>query len=160
MGTALSHGQRLPVLTCGSTLSLPCPRPHIAAGVFVCVKRGRKSRASLNKIARCRDEIAKGHNNRRTARQTFGVNMIRKLALGLAATVAVGAAVLAPTAASAFSVKVGPGYHPHYYPHHHRVYVAPPLIVGAPLIAPGCMQKQMVQTKKGLRMRMVNTCAF
>ena len=90
--------------------------------------------------------------------------MIRKFALGLVAAVTLGAAALVPTAASAFSVKVGvgSGWHPHYHPHHHRVYVAPPMFVGAPLLAaqPGCMEKRLVQTRKGLRWRTVNACAF
>lgn len=85
--------------------------------------------------------------------------MIRKLALGLVAAATLGTAALAPTAASAFTVKAGPGWHPHW-PHHHRVYVAPPLFVGAPVFAPGCYQKRMVQTRKGLRWRTVNVCAF
>jgi hypothetical protein len=85
--------------------------------------------------------------------------LIRKFALGLAAAVTLGAAALVPTAASAFTVKVGPG-HPHWHPHHHRVYVAPPLIVGAPLIGPSCLEKRLVQTRKGLRWRTVNVCAF
>ena len=86
--------------------------------------------------------------------------MIRKLALGLVAAAIVGAAALAPTAASAFTVKVGVG--PTWYPHHHHVYVAPPVLIGAPLIAPQptCMEKRLVQTRKGLRWRMVNVCAF
>jgi hypothetical protein len=86
--------------------------------------------------------------------------LIRKFALGLTAVVALGAAALAPTAASAFTVKVGPG-HPHWHPHHHhRVYVAPPLFVGAPVIGPSCLEKRLVQTRKGLRWRTVNVCAF
>jgi hypothetical protein len=86
--------------------------------------------------------------------------MIRKLALGLVAAATVGAAALAPTAASAFSVKVGVGTG--WHPHHHRIYVAPPLLVGAPLLVPqpSCMEKRLVQTKKGLRWRVVNVCAF
>jgi hypothetical protein len=88
--------------------------------------------------------------------------MIRKLTLGLAAALAIGAAALAPTSASAFTVKVGPGWHPHHhhhhYPHHHhRVFVAPPLFVAAPV---NCMEKRLVQTRKGLRWRTVNVCAF
>ena len=87
--------------------------------------------------------------------------MICKLALGLVAAATVGAAALAPTTASAFSVKVGVG-HPHHHWHpHHRVYVAPaPLYVGAPLVAPGCFAKRLVPTRKGLRWRTVNVCAF
>jgi hypothetical protein len=86
--------------------------------------------------------------------------MIRKLALGLLATATVAAAALAPSAASAFTVKVGPGYHPHWHHHHHRVYVAPPLFVGAPVMASSCMEKRLIQTRKGLRWRTVNVCAF
>lgn len=84
--------------------------------------------------------------------------MIRKFALGFAAFVTLGAAALAPTAASAFTVKVGPG--PHWHPHHHHVYVAPPLYIGAPVIAPGCFEKRLVPTRKGMRWRTVNVCAF
>ena len=86
--------------------------------------------------------------------------MIRKLALGLVAAATVGVAALAPTSASAFSVKVGVG--PTWYPHYHHVYVAPPLLVGAPLLAPtqSCMQQRLVKTKKGPRWRLVNVCAF
>ena len=89
--------------------------------------------------------------------------MIRKLTLGLAAALTVGAAALAPTAASAFTVKVGPGWGPHWHHphHHHHVYVAPPLYVGAPVMAaPSCMERRLVQTRKGLRWRTVNACAF
>ncbi|MEZ5765312.1 MAG: hypothetical protein R3D69_14400 [Xanthobacteraceae bacterium] len=84
--------------------------------------------------------------------------MIRKLVLGFAAAVTIGAAALAPTAASAFTVKVGHGHgwHPHH--HHHRVYVAPPLFVGAPLVSASCFENRLVQTRKGLRWRTVNLC--
>ena len=87
--------------------------------------------------------------------------MIRKLALGLVAAATVGVAALAPTAASAFSVKVGVG--PVWYPHHHHhMYVAPPMFVAAPLLAPTptCLERRLVQTRKGLRWRTVNVCAF
>lgn len=86
--------------------------------------------------------------------------MIRKLALGLVAAATLGAAAIAPTAASAFTVKAGPGWHPHWHHPHHRVYVAPPLFIGAPMIAPSCLEKRLVQTRKGLRWRTVNVCAF
>lgn len=86
--------------------------------------------------------------------------MIRKFALGLAAALTISAAALAPTAASAFTVKVGPGWHPHHHHHHHRAYVGPSLYVGAPLMAPSCMERRLVQTRKGLRWRTVNVCAF
>jgi hypothetical protein len=106
--------------------------------------------------------LGKGRHQRgEIGRRTFlELRMIRKLALGLVAAATVGAAALAPTAASAFSVKVGVG--PHWHPHHHRVYVAPPLYVGPPLIAsaPSCLERRLVQTRKGLRWRTVNVCAF
>jgi hypothetical protein len=87
--------------------------------------------------------------------------LIRKLTLGLVAALTVGAAALAPTAASAFTVKVGPGWHPHHHHYHHRVYVAPPMFVGAPVMAaPSCLERRLVQTRKGLRWRTVNVCAF
>lgn len=82
--------------------------------------------------------------------------MIRKLALGFAAAATIAAAALAPTAASAFTVKVGPGWHPHH--HHHRIYVAPPMVVGAPLVSAGCFEKRRIQTRKGMRWRTVNVC--
>lgn len=85
--------------------------------------------------------------------------MIRKLVLGFAAAVTIGAAALAPTAASAFTVKVGNGWHPHHH-HHHRVYVAPPMFVGGPIVSAGCFEKRLVQTRKGMRWWTVNLCAF
>ncbi|MDQ8729895.1 hypothetical protein [Bradyrhizobium sp. LHD-71] len=88
--------------------------------------------------------------------------MIRKFALGLVAVAALGAAALAPTAASAFPLK-GKGWHPHPHPHwhhHHPVYMAPSLYIGAPMMSPGCFEKRLVQTKKGLRWRTVNVCAY
>lgn len=83
--------------------------------------------------------------------------MIRKLALGFAAAATIAAAALAPTAASAFTVKVGPGWHPHHH-HHHRIYVAPPMVVGAPFVSASCFEKRLIQTRKGMRWRTVNVC--
>ena len=90
--------------------------------------------------------------------------MIRKFALGLVAAVALGRCALAPTAASAFSVKVGvgSGWHPHYHPS------PPPRLRGSADVrwraaagrAPSCLEKRLVQTRKGLRWRTVNVCAF
>ena len=89
--------------------------------------------------------------------------MIRKLALGLAAAAVVGAAALAPTAASAGGF-IWPNYHPHHHPHFFGpplIAVAPaPMIVGGPSIPPSCFQRRLVQTWKGLRWRTVNVCAF
>jgi hypothetical protein len=79
--------------------------------------------------------------------------MIRKLALGLAAAITLGVAALAPSAASAG------GFHHHHY--RHGLFFAPaPIIVSTPVLGPGCFQKRLVQTRKGLRWRTVNACAF
>jgi hypothetical protein len=115
----------------------------------------------LNGLKRRDDTFRKGrHMNAASIIAAFflELRMIRKLALGLVAAATVGAAALAPTAASAFTVKVGPTWHPH----HHHVYVAPPLYLGAPQIAsaPSCLERRLVQTRKGLRWRTVNVCAF
>ena len=80
--------------------------------------------------------------------------MIRKFALGIAAAITLGAAALAPTAASAG------GFH-HHHKHRHGVFFAPaPVIVGAPFVGAGCFQKRLIQTRKGLRWLTVNVCAF
>ncbi len=82
--------------------------------------------------------------------------MIRKLALGLAATLVIGTATLAPTAASAG------GFWPHHHHHHHsRILIAPaPIFVAPPMLPASCFQKRLVQTYKGLRWRTVNVCAY
>ncbi|MEH2509279.1 hypothetical protein V1291_000633 [Nitrobacteraceae bacterium AZCC 1564] len=78
---------------------------------------------------------------------------MRKLAIGFAAAVALSAAALLPTAASA-----GPkGWHHH---HHHGVhghwFGGPRLIVSGGYT--GCYVKRLVQTRYGLRYRVVNVC--
>lgn len=83
--------------------------------------------------------------------------MIRKLTLGLVAAASLCAAALAPTTASAFTVHVGSGWHP--YHHHHRFY-GPRLYVGTPIVASSCLQRHLVSTRKGLRWRIVNVCAY
>jgi hypothetical protein len=83
--------------------------------------------------------------------------MIRKLALGLAASVVIAGAALAPTAASAG----GGMFWPHHHHHHPHFFIAPAPVFGAPpVVAPGCFQKRLVQTFKGLRWRTVNVCAY
>ena len=85
--------------------------------------------------------------------------MLRKLTLGLTAAVALTAAALAPSSASAFTVKFGGGWHPHH--NHHSVFwgpsYAPSYSFGGPVYA-DCLQKRLIQTKKGLRWRTVNVC--
>ena len=81
--------------------------------------------------------------------------MIRKFALGFAAAVAVSCAALAPTSASAG------GFFHHHHHYHGGIYFAPaPLIVAGPAVSSGCLQRQLVPTRKGLRWRLVNVCAY
>ena len=76
--------------------------------------------------------------------------MFRKTILALAATVAVGAAMLTPTTASAW----------HHHHHHHGLRgVAFGLAIAAPVVA-SCYQYQLVETRRGLRRILVNTCAY
>ncbi|WFU72019.1 hypothetical protein [Bradyrhizobium sp. CB2312] len=76
--------------------------------------------------------------------------MFRKLALGLIAAGSLGAAALAPTAASAH------GFHHHWGPGWGFGY-------GGIYVNTGinnCYQERVVQTRHGLRVRVVNVCAY
>jgi hypothetical protein len=77
--------------------------------------------------------------------------MIRKTLLALTATVAVGAAVMTPTAASAWH-------------HGHGFYgwrgAAVGFAIAAPLVAASCYQYRWIETRRGLRRILVNTCAY
>lgn len=75
--------------------------------------------------------------------------MFRKLALGLIAAGSLGVAALAPTAASAG------GFHHHHWGHgwgFGGVYVNTGVS--------NCYQERLVQTRHGLRVRVVNVCAY
>ena len=76
--------------------------------------------------------------------------MFRKTILALAATVAVGAAMLTPTTASA--------WHHH---HHHglRAFAFGAAVIAAPVVA-SCYQYRLVETRRGLRRILVNVCAY
>jgi len=77
--------------------------------------------------------------------------MFRKLALGLIAAGSLGVAALAPTAASAG------GFHPHHHWGHGWGYG------GGIYLNTGisnCYQERLVQTRHGLRVRVVNVCAY
>jgi hypothetical protein len=77
--------------------------------------------------------------------------MIRKTLIALTATVAVGAAVLTPTAASA--------WHHHHHFHGWRG-VGLGVAIAAPIVVASCYQYQLVETRRGLRRVLVNTCAY
>ena len=77
--------------------------------------------------------------------------MFRKLTLALIATASLGAAALAPSAASAH----GFGWH-HGFGHHG--FYGPTLYVGG--TGDDCLQRRVVETRRGLRVRWVNVCAF
>lgn len=87
--------------------------------------------------------------------------MFRKLTLGLTAAIALTAAALAPSSASAFTVKFGGGWHPHHHHHHHSAFwgpsYGPSYGFGSPAYV-DCLQKRLIQTKKGPRWRTVNVC--
>ncbi|WP_439407026.1 hypothetical protein ACNJX9_36990 [Bradyrhizobium sp. DASA03076] len=76
--------------------------------------------------------------------------MFRKLALGLIAAGSLGAAALMPTAASAH------GFHHHWGPGwgfgYGRLYVNTGI--------DNCYQECVVQTRHGLRVRVVNVCGY
>lgn len=74
--------------------------------------------------------------------------MFRKLALSLIAAASLGAAALAPSSASAH------GIHPHWNPGWG---------FGGVYINTGinnCYQQRWVQTRHGMRLRVVNVCAY
>lgn len=77
--------------------------------------------------------------------------MFRKLALGLIAAGSIGVAALAPTAASAHGF------------HHWGHGWAPGWGYGGIYVNTGvsnCYQERLVQTRHGLRVRVVNICAY
>ena len=78
--------------------------------------------------------------------------MSRKLALGLVAAASLGAAALAPTAASAHPIGWGWGFHhPHFYPHFG-------LGLGFVGVTNPCLVREPVLTPFGYRMRIVYVC--
>jgi len=79
--------------------------------------------------------------------------MFRKLALGLIAAGSLGAAALAPTAASAG------GFHHHHWGHGW----GPGWGYGGIYLNTGvsnCYQERLVRTRHGMRVRVVNVCAY
>ncbi len=84
--------------------------------------------------------------------------MFRKLALVLAASAALGAAALAPTAASAH----GWGHHGGHWGHggwgHGFGFGFSPVVVSGGYADDGCLVQRRVRTPYGIRWRTVNVC--
>jgi hypothetical protein len=82
--------------------------------------------------------------------------MIRKLTLGLVAAASLAATSLIPTAASA-----GGGWGWHHHHHHGHFFGGPAFVVGTGYgYGDGCLQRRFVETRRGLRVRWVNVCAY
>ncbi|MEN3346539.1 MAG: hypothetical protein V7632_174 [Bradyrhizobium sp.] len=77
--------------------------------------------------------------------------MFRKVTLALATVATLGAAALAPTAASA--KPFGWGFHPH-----HHFWGGPGLGIGVGFVDSGCYVTRLVMTPYGYRYRTVNVC--
>ncbi len=81
--------------------------------------------------------------------------MLRKVTLGLIAAASLGAAALAPSAASAGG---GFGFHHHHWGHGYGYGFGPSLYINTGV--DNCLQQRMVETRRGLRLRTVNVCAY
>ncbi|MES2752730.1 MAG: hypothetical protein V4661_15285 [Pseudomonadota bacterium] len=85
--------------------------------------------------------------------------MFRKLALVLAASAALGAAALAPTAASAHGWHGGGHWgHGHGWGHRGFGFGFSPVIVTGGYGDDGCYVTRRVRTPHGVRLRTVNVC--
>jgi hypothetical protein len=84
--------------------------------------------------------------------QTRRTTMLRKIILGAAAAVALGASILSPNVAEAKPWK----YHHHFHPHASIFYGS----YGAYGMGGGCYVKRWVPTPFGMRLRWVNRCAY
>ncbi len=78
--------------------------------------------------------------------------MIRKVTLALLAAVALGATALMPSAASAH----GWGWHGGFG--YHGFYGGPTVVVGG--YGDSCVQRRIVDTPWGPRVRLVNVCGY
>jgi hypothetical protein len=78
--------------------------------------------------------------------------LIRKLTLGLLAAGSISAASLIPSAASAH------GFHGRGWHGHHGFYGGPTFVVGGGYN--DCLQRRVVETRRGPRVRLVNVCAY
>jgi hypothetical protein len=82
--------------------------------------------------------------------------MLRKVTLGLIAAASLGAAALAPTAASAGGFHWG--HHGWGHGYGYGVGFGPSLYINTGIS--NCYQQRMVETRRGLRLRTVNVCAY
>ncbi len=82
--------------------------------------------------------------------------MFRKATLALATIATIGAAALAPTAASA--KPFGGGWGGGGWHHHH--YWGPGFGIGVGFVDSGCYVRRMVLTPYGYRYRTVNVCMY
>lgn len=85
--------------------------------------------------------------------------MLRKITLGLIAAASLGVAALAPGAASAHGLHIG-GWHGGWHGGigHHAYYGGPSFYVGG--LTDDCLQRRVVETRRGPRVRIVNVCTF
>jgi Spy/CpxP family protein refolding chaperone len=79
--------------------------------------------------------------------------MLRKVSLGLIAAASLGAAALAPSAASA-----GGFHHGHWGHGWGHGYGLGGIYINTAVN--DCYQQRMVETRRGLRLRTVNVCAY
>ena len=87
--------------------------------------------------------------------------MLRRLSLAVVAAVSLGAAALAPTAASAHWHGGGGGWHGGWNGGFHRHFFGPRFFVGGPAYSygyGGCYARRLVPTPWGPRWRLVNIC--
>ena len=82
--------------------------------------------------------------------------MLRKVTLGLIAAASLGAAALAPSAASAGGFHHG--YWGHGYGLGYGVGFGPSLYINTGVN--NCLQQRWVETRRGMRLRTVNVCAY
>jgi hypothetical protein len=106
--------------------------------------------------------VAGGELNHRWRQSLKEINpMLRRISLAVIAAVSLGAAALAPTAASAHWHGGGGGWHGGWNGGFHRHFFGPRFFVGGPAYSygyGGCYARRLVPTPWGPRWRLVNIC--